>query len=456
MAPRLTAFDSLRLQRYLTVPTTLAGSIAPNPRFWPYAVRHNATGTTLRFLRGVRKKYGPRVWTWFPFGSTLLVLDRAGIEEVLSSGDTFADSTIKKFLLRTFTPYGVIVSRDTPWHTRRALNSDALAFGHPEHPDGNQFVAIVDVEVQKMLERIPDVLVWDDFSALAARISQQVILGLEEYREGLAVHLADLVAGSNWGIPRRSDFSAFHGQIDEHLNRARRTGGNSGSLVKRTAHWLTTNSSATDVQPSSQIAFWLFVLKDALELHTVRTLALIASAPDAVRHRLQEELSTFTSPSADAVARLQFLEACIREEVRLWTADPILLRVAVEPTKLSECGTGDSVEVAKDQQILLATGFYHRDAEVFGAAADRFRPEERLLAALPDGGSMMNSDPPLYIFAAHRQACAGQFLVILLLKAVLATLLTQNQMKVPRLDPSVAMDPVPEAINHFAMRFWRR
>jgi cytochrome P450 len=190
-------------------------------------------------------------------------------------------------------------------------------------------------------------------------------------------------------------------------------------------------------------------MKDALELHTVRTLALIASASDAVRQRLLLELGSVTSPTTAALANLYLLEACIKEEARLWTADPLLLRVAVNPTNLS-----DGTEIAQGRQILLTTGFYHRDAEVFGDAAERFSPEDRALADTPDSTSMTNSKPPLYIFSAHRQACAGQFLVVLLLKAVLASLLIQMK-KVPRPDRSVPMNPVPAAINHFAIRFWR-
>ena len=40
----------------------------------------------------------------------------------------------------------------------------------------------------------------------------------------------------------------------------------------------------------SQAAFWIFVMKDAIELHTVRTLALIASASSDVRQRLLTEV----------------------------------------------------------------------------------------------------------------------------------------------------------------------
>jgi len=103
---------------------------------------------------------------------------------------------------------------------------------------------------------------------------------------------------------------------------------------------------------------------------------------------------------------------------------------------------------------LVHTGLYHRDPEGFGAAADRFAPEERVAAKKPNGRSVTSSDPPLYVFSDHRQSCAGQFLVIFLLKAVLAHLLAQDKFVLA--DRAVAIDPVPAAIDHFAIRFWRR
>jgi len=435
MAPSLTSFDCLRLQRYITLPMIFGGSVAPNPRFWPWLVRHQTTGAMIQFLRGVRNKYGPRAWSWFPGGSTLLVLDAAGIEEVLASEDTFADPIIKRIELSTFTPDGVIISRKAPWCTRRSLNVDALAFGEAQHPDGDAFVGIVDDAVRNMLEHRTEVLVWDDFNTLAARISQQVIFGHGQYREDLATQLARLVTWSNWGIRHCSAFSAFYRRIDEQLNRSARTANGRKSLVCRTASWLGAHPEATDAKASSQIAFWLFVMKDAIELHTVRTLALIASAPEGVRRQLSGELDRMGPPTAAGIVGLHFLEACIKEALRLWTPVPILLRVALTHAELP-----GRVWVEKNQQILVHTGLYHRDSEVFGAAAETFSPG--------------NSHAPLYVFSAHRQTCAGKFLVIFLLKAVLAALLTRTD--VALLDQSVPMDPVPAAINHFALRFWRR
>ena len=220
MAPSLTSVDCLRLQRYVTLPGILGGSVAPNPRFWPYLVRKQSAATTIKFFLGLQKKYGRRAWSWFPFGRTLLVLDGDGINEVLSSSENFADPFIKKLQLSAFTPHGAIISRPLPWEGRRALNDEALAFGQLCHPDGELFAAIAHDEVEKMLEARRELLAWHDFGTLAARISQQVILGIGQYREDVAMHLARLVSASNWGVIRRpADFSALHGCIDEQVNR---------------------------------------------------------------------------------------------------------------------------------------------------------------------------------------------------------------------------------------------
>ena len=115
MASTLTARDSVRLHRYVTLPTLLGGFVAPNPAFVPRLVRWQTTARAVHFLRGIRDKYGSRAWFLFPFAWTLLVLDGDGIEEVLASHDTVADPVAKRAFLRRFTPDGVIVSRDPEW-----------------------------------------------------------------------------------------------------------------------------------------------------------------------------------------------------------------------------------------------------------------------------------------------------------------------------------------------------
>jgi hypothetical protein len=405
------------------------------------------------------------------------VLDRDGIEAVLKSTENVADPTLKKLALSRFTPSGAIVSRDPHWTPRRTLNDQVLAFDGEPHPDATEFVSIVEDEVSRLLECRREVLVWDDFSTLAARISQQVIFGRGTYCPDFDRQVARLVSASNWWLRHWSAFWPFFARINEELERPTARNGN-GSLVCGAVKCGAQQHS----QPSSQVAFWIFVMKDAIELHTVRTLALIANAEPGVRQRLMEEVLATTE-----VDKLHYLEACIKEQLRLWTPVPILLRVALTDFDLYDMGQAEHtieqtehtieqaehaieqaehtrgemrglarphIHICKGQQILLHTGFYHRDAEVFGAAAERFSPDERKEHDRPNHESVTNSEPPLYVFSRHRQACAGQFLVMVLLKAVLAALLRRGEYVL--LDGATHGDTVPAAIDQFGLRFWRR
>ena len=199
---------------------------------------------------------------------------------------------------------------------------------------------------------------------------------------------------------------------------------------------------------SSQIAFWLFVMKDAIELHTVRTLALIASAPQDVRQRLSDELAC-TPLTAGGIARLHLLEACIKEALRLWTPVPILLRVALETHRtVRQCAHRERPANPHAHRVISSgpRRIWRRRRHVPpGTTADR--GNARLLPGDTD------SNPPLYVFSQHQQSCSGQFLIIFLLKAVLASLLVKTNLLL--LGKQISMDPVPAAIDHFAIRFWR-
>ncbi len=389
MAPTLTARDSVRLHRYLSIPTLLGGFVAPTPAFVPRLVRRRKTARAVHFLRGIRDKYGSRAWFLFPFAWTLLVLDGDGIEEVLASHDTVADPWAKRRLLSRFTPDGVIVSRDPEWRTRRPFNDVALAFGQQAHPDGDTFVHVVKDEVLRLVERRPGLLTWRDFSELADRVSQQVIFGRGQFDARLASHLRRLIAGSNWAIRRSRDFRPVHQHLAAALDR--RPPGQA-CLAQRSADWLSEHGATRCiVEAPSQMAFWWFVIVDALARDVPRTLALIASAPDAVRRRLREEIPVHSALTAASIRELRFLDACIKEQLRLWTAVPLLARVAVHDWTLR-----DGTTVRAGQQVLMHAGFYHRDREVFGAGADRFDPASRDHDDVSGTESVTQSTPPLY------------------------------------------------------------
>lgn len=439
MARSLTGVDTIRLLRRVVAPAALGGVVTPNRRRWPGLVRRNAIGRTHRHLQDVRRKYGPRVRWWF-LTSTWLVLDGDGIDNVLQAGkepppNNFADPFIKRRPPSCFAPASVIVSGGPEWQARRHYNEDVLALGK-RHPDAGSFLPIIDQEVEHLFAGEPRVLGWDDFSRLAARISQGIIFGRGAFDEDFDHHLHRLVTWSNRWLRAPCHFRPFARHIEDGFTRAPNASllGKAGAACKAPG----SAGPGASLEPVGQAAFWCFVLKDAIALHTSRTLALITAAADELREGLTTEVVQGRSP--DDIERMSLLDACIREQLRLWTPVPLLARRAAHPFALD-----DGREIRPGQTLLLHVGFYHRDPDVFGANADRFAPE-RLRNGLPQ--------PPLYIFSRHRQSCAGESLAMFVVKAVLSAILRRGS--VESLTRPVDVNAVPASIDQFQLRFWCR
>ena len=426
-------WDTFRLQFFLTLLGFLWGLVAPN-RFFVWCLsRWDAGRATIRFLGDLRSKYRcDHLWVWFPLGKalfvkTLLVMDPDSVDAVLRSDENAADPTLKKRALSGFVPDALVISSGDEWKDRRPFNESALGFGklHRHH---DAFKEIVFREVDRLTAERVGALRWPDFQRLGERISHQVILGSGQVEPEMTVRLARLVRRSNWGVlPRnRRAFAVFYDRLERHLGQQPVP---PSCLMHDSAMALAKGSATSITQVPRQIGFWFFVLKDAIELHVARTLALIA-AHQEVQSRLRREIREAPKATAQAIDEFAFLNACIEEQLRLWTPVPILLRRAVKPFSLR------GITIQPEQQILIHTGAYHRDSRFFGQAADSFSPDSA-------SGALRR----VYFFSAHRQSCAGQFLVRFLLKATLVSLLARFRFEL--IAPGITPGPIPCLIDHF-------
>jgi len=401
---RLSWWDTLRLQVYVSVPGFLLGLVTANRFFLPLFAKRDAARATLRFLTELRGRYHcDHLWAWFPIRRTLLVLDPQTIDDVLASGDNAADPFLKKRALSRFVPDALVISSGTQWRERRDFNEAVLDTGtlHRHH---DAFVAIVTREGARASGDGPRDWRWPDFQSLAQRIAHQVILGTGNVRPQMTAQMAQMARRSNVLLRDTPSFAAFYDAIGRCLRDDKPA--STACLMHDSAALAASGRVGSATPVPAQIGFWFFVLKDALELHVARTLALIAAHPE-VQARVRGEIRGAGTLDAQGIEELHYLGACITETLRLWTPVPILLRRATGSFALR-----DDICVENGEQLLIYAGHYHRDPRVFGARADRFSPDE----AVAD-------KTPLYVFSAHRQACAGQSLVMLMLKATLASLL---------------------------------
>jgi cytochrome P450 len=382
----------------------------------------------MRFLRGLRDKYRcDHLWIWFPFGRTLLVFSPESMEAVLTSDANAADPFVKRYALSRFIPGALVISSGEDWRHRRQFNEQALDTGtlHRHH---DAFFAIAVQEAQRLTERSAE-LRWSDFQSLGLRISHRIILGGDQVDPKMASQLVRMVRWSNLALRHAPAFYAFYAAMNRYLHRPSPVP--PACLMERSSD-LSEGGEREATRVPSQIGFWFFVLKDALELHTVRTLALIAAHPE-IQTRVRAEIRTAGPLNAQAVAGLTYLEACVLEQLRLWTPVPILLRRALRSFSLR-----DEIAIAAGRKILIHAGLYHRDPAIFGERADRFSPD----AARGDS-------PAGYFFSAHRQSCAGRSLVTFVLKTTLAALLSRFRFELdsPKIEPGC----IPYLYDHFGI-----
>jgi len=435
--------DTVRLQLIVTVPAWLWGVVAPRRRFVPLLARWRAGQRGMRFLEELRERYGStRLWTWFPFRRTLVVLDADGIDAVLANEQNFADPTLKRHALSRFVPDALVISAGEPWRARRHFNEQVLDTGRP-HADRAAFARIVADEVGRLAGARNGELRWADFESFGERVAQQIVLGEGRLEPALKAQLACLAARANLPLRHRKAFAGFYARIDHHLERSAAGAGAAQAppgLARRAAaqhaqDGTTTprpapDSAAAPIRVPAQLAFWLFVLDDALELHVGRTLALVAAHP-AAQARARAEIAAAGALTPEAIDGLRFVEACIVEQLRLWTPVPLLLRRAVGTFSLG----GTAIEPC--DQILCHAGFVHRDMRRLGERADRFVPES---AAARD---------ELFVFSRHRQACAGETLVRFALKATLGALLARYRVEL--LSPAIDPERIAASIDHYGI-----
>jgi choline dehydrogenase-like flavoprotein len=440
----LSAWDTLRLQLFVAVPTAFRGFVAAN--HWPAWLRSgtNAGRPTMRFLGKLRAKYGAdHLWTWFPVWArvplrrTLLVFAPETIKAVLESEANAADALLKTRALSRFVPEALLISSGDKWRVRRKFNEEVLGSGKL-HRHCDAFTDIVLHETRQFPGDGGGELTWPDFQALGARVSQRVILGIGRGRPEMAEQLQHLVRCSNFLVRGWASIAAFYHRIDQDLQSASRAG-RERSLVAVSAKLLAARGATETTRVPTQIGFWLYVLKDAMEVHVPRTLALLAAHPHEQK-RVRREIADAGRLTPDAIHGLSLLEACLLEQLRLWTPVPILLRRAVKPFFLH-----NEIPIEAEQQILIHAGFYHRDARYFHDRADRFSPD-----AVGEDGF-----PATYFFSAHRQECAGRSLVTFVLKATLASLLSRFNFEL--IGPTIeAREPLPYLYDHFSVKLQTR
>jgi len=371
--------ESVRFVATGLVPSVARGLFTPRPRAMKLLTRLNTDRRAIRFLDGIRSKYGGE-GVRFMGGKLTVLWGEDAIREVLDNSATEygSDAGAKKKGMAHFQPDALTLSRGDAWRDRREFNEHVLATGDEEHPQAARIRDVIDDEVTRM--RIGPELVWADWEKLFTHVTLRVIFGnsartdyeLVEVLEKL-MREANRVAGLKTG----DDYYALYGHIDRHLANP-----DPYSLVARIAD--APQSDRTRV--AQQIPHWIFAMRDTLGANTYRALALAVAMGE------------------DDLAGL------LREAMRLWPTTPLIAREKVDD----------------GSQVMILNVFNHRDPQ-----APDFNEVK------PDRESSYRFNH----LSNGTQDCPGGPLVMLIGTAVLERVLAEYDLRYvgPSLEPPPVM-----------------
>lgn len=423
--------DSLRWIVRQVLPTYLRGIVRRRPFWVGLFSRFDRDPAGVRLVAGLRRKYGGDYLYLRAPAPTLLVLDPAGVRQVLeNSPDVFADPKDKRKALAHFQPGAVTISRGAEWRERRRFNEQVLHTGERVHPAAATFLAIVREEATALARAPDETLTWGDLAGAFERIALRVILGSHLPGDPVPRELSALMREANrlYALGSSRHFAPYRRELRRRLDL-----GPDGSLAALCRPSLP--DEALDVQ--SQVTHWLFATKDTLALNVAATLAVIVAHPRA-EVGVREELALADTGTPTGIDSLAYLEGCVQEAMRLWPTTPLLVREALRDTRLGQH------TVSAGTQVMIHNAFLHRDRSAI-PWADSFTPEW-WIGRGPDYRFNHLSNGP--------QSCAGAPLALFLAKAFLAHVLAGQRFSLvrPALDPN---RPLPYAFDPFRLRLTR-
>jgi cytochrome P450 len=431
--PSASIVENARLNSTVIVPNALQGLFRRRRAAVRAATAADVDGWAVGLLSGMRRSHsGGPVWVRVITDRALLLLTPADAHRALEgSPDPFApDPDGKRKGMVAFQPDALTISRGDEWRNRRDFTEAVLQTGAPVHGLADGFAAVAREEASAMVGESAGELTWDGWQRAFRRLARRVILGdAARDDEALTEDLAAMMDEAN-GMPGTTSerYAGFAERLSEYVQ-----AGDEGALVGLF------DGAPSDDQTKrvGQIPHWLFATHDTLAINAFRALAAILSRPRQRAKTMEEIADLDDEPDGSQVEGLAYLEACLKEAMRLWPTTPMLSRVTLSDTDWQ------GATVPAGTQVLIVNTFFHRDRERL-PYADRFLPE-----AWIDGDAAERWE--FNHFSRGPQGCPGANLALFCGKAMLAAVLRSGTVEADSpLDPDRSM---PHMLDFYSLRF---
>ena len=363
------------------------------------------------------------------FDKSVVILDQGLLEMVLDrDAQLYGTSRLNRRVFDRFLPNSLIQSDKPRRESLRSFVEERLQTGSPtgsNHVQASALLAIVAQEIEVMSRQ--RTLRWADFSSLAAHLATRSVFGpgcTDDFCEVLTSKLNQMVLAAT-GVPgkRSSSQAEYTGLLDK--------------LVRQNSGEGLAGDFRDEIEVAAQAGFWLMALKDAVDTHLPRTLALIASHPEIHAELIREINGTDVSQAA-SIDRLTGVENAVHETLRLWSGTPLFNRECLADSLLGD------FQMSKGVQVYLPVAYLCRDPVIYGEDAERFNPDRWL----------SSRSTFMLHFGRGPRRCAGRDIALFIMKAAIAHLLRRNQYQLH--SPDIPRNsPIAPLYNHFRLQLDR-
>uniref|UniRef100_UPI003B50743C cytochrome P450 4C1-like n=1 Tax=Harmonia axyridis TaxID=115357 RepID=UPI003B50743C len=372
------------------------------------------------------------------------LINSGDIEQVLSSYNHLKKSMTYDFLNK-WLGTGLLTSSGEKWHARRKLLTPTFHFKILQ-----DFLIAFNEETNKFVEKINGCLddAGVDISKFIDNLTLQAVgetaMGLELVDEGIMIDYRQNLRKMGKIIIERitkffyrfdfiyrwTDLAHEEKVVTQSLHRfsetviRRRKVMRRGSTIERKRlamldlllQYKEEGADIDDLGIREEVDTFLFEGHDTTSIALSMLILLLANHKE-VQERVIEEIDQVLgkkakNPTHEDLPKLEYLECCIKETLRLYPSVPSIGRIAGE-----DFTTTTGYRIPKGTIMLIQIYDLHRDASVFPEPEkfnpDRFKPE-----------NTMNRNSFAYIpFSAGPRNCIGQKFAMWEMKAVMCGLL---------------------------------
>ncbi|KZP08117.1 cytochrome P450 [Athelia psychrophila] len=285
---------------------------------------------------------------------------------------------------------------------------------------------------------IPTMFRWQILPLVMPYVSE---LGTPAFRQGVVklIPFADVQSiRSIFDMMEKTSQEIVRSKQQSNLEEHEQVGGGKDimSILLKANTAAAKEARLTEVEVIDQVTTLVFGAVDTTSSALSRIFYLLAERPEA-QSRLRDEICAARDQDGDLEYKqldgLQYLDAIIRETMRLYAPVPFIDRVALKDTvlPLSQPIVGidgtdiREIPIPKGTKLVVAIMRANRDSDIWGDDAQEWKPE-RWLASSPDKVANVHF-PGVYSntmsFSGGSRACIGFKFSLLEMKVVLCVLL---------------------------------